>query len=102
MSLGERKGKDMPLNVREIAEEFSLSEERLTQEGLRAILLDRLRLLEAERQSRCSKFGVRTLEEMDQLLKRGIVTEEEILDHFQNVDYLTTKIEGIRKLLKGA
>ncbi|MGH8059317.1 MAG: hypothetical protein ACREOH_19115 [Candidatus Entotheonellia bacterium] len=90
----------MSLNVREIAEEFCLSEECLTQEGLKAFLLQQLRLLESERRARCAKFGVSTLEEMDDLLKRGIVTEEEILDDFQNVDYLTTRIERIQKLLR--
>jgi hypothetical protein len=91
----------MSLNVREIAEEFSLSEESLTREGLRAFLLEQLRLLEAERQSRCAKFGVKTLEEMDELLKRGVVTEEEIIEDFQNVDYLTARIERIKNLLEG-
>ncbi len=91
----------MALDVRKIAEEFSLSEEALTRESLRAFLLEQLRLLEAERQARCAKFGVTTLEEMDELLKQGVVTEEEILEDFQNVDYLTARIERIKKLLEG-
>jgi hypothetical protein len=94
------EGEKMPLNVREIAEEFSLSEETLKQESLRAFLLEQLRLLDAERESRCAKFGVRTLEDMDDLLKQGLVAEAEILEDFQNVDYLTARIERIKELLK--
>jgi hypothetical protein len=94
------EGEKMPLNVQEIAEEFSLSEETLKQQSLRAFLLEQLRLLDAERESRCAKFGVRTLEDMDNLLKQGLVAEEEILEDFQNVDYLTARIDRIKELLK--
>jgi hypothetical protein len=43
---------------------------------------------------------VRTLEDMDNLLKQGLVAEEEILEEFQNVDYLTARIDRIKELLK--
>jgi hypothetical protein len=33
---------------------------------------------------------VRTLEDMDDLLKQGLAAEEKVLEDFQNVDYLTT------------
>jgi hypothetical protein len=94
------EGEKMPLNVQAIAEEFSLTEETLKQQSLRAFLLKQLRLLDAERESRCAKFGVRTLEDMDNLLKQGLVAEEEILEDFQNVDYLTARIDRIKELLK--
>ncbi|MBI4639828.1 MAG: hypothetical protein HY731_03995 [Candidatus Tectomicrobia bacterium] len=90
----------MSLNIKKIAEEFSLSDEALTRESLRAFLLERLRIMETERQFRCAKFGVKTLEEMDELLKQGAVSEEEILEDFQNVDYLTTRMEHMKKLLE--
>lgn len=41
-----------------------------------------------------------SLEEMDKLIKNGSVEEEDILEDFQNVDYLTTQAERIRRLLK--
>ena len=90
----------MSLDVRKIAEEFSLSEEALTRDSLRAFLLEQLRTLDAERQARCAKFGVTTLAEMDELLKQGAVTEEEILEDFQHVDYLTTRMERVKKMLE--
>jgi hypothetical protein len=37
----------------------------------------------------------------DELIRNGSVEEEDILDDFQNVDYLTTEIERIQELLKG-
>jgi hypothetical protein len=83
-----------------VAKEFSLSEEELTRESLRAFLLEQLRTLDAERRARCAKFGVTTLAAMDELLQRGAVAEEDLLEDFQHVDYLTTRIERVRQMLE--
>jgi hypothetical protein len=68
----------MSVDVRKIAKAFALTEEALTKESLRAFLLDRVCILDAERQARGAKFGVKSLQEMDKLLQKGVVTEEEI------------------------
>ena len=86
--------------VKQIAKKFALSEEELLRQSLRAFLLGRMRLLESERRARCAKFGVSSLGEMDTLIKNGSLEEEDILEDFQNVDYLTTQVERIRRLLK--
>jgi len=88
------------IDVGELAQEFSLSEEDLIRQGLRAFILEQLRLLQAEKHLRCARFGVNSLEEMDKLIAEGKVEEEEILDDFQNVDYLTTRIEHLEQLLE--
>jgi hypothetical protein len=88
------------VDVQQIAQEFKLSEQELVQESLRAFLLDRLQLLDSERRARCAKFSVTSLEGMDDLLKTGQVEEEDILEDFQHVDYLTTQIRRIRQLLE--
>ena len=88
------------IDVQQIAQEFNLSEQELVQESLRAFLLDRLQLLDSKRRARCARFGVTSLEEMDDLLKTGRVEEEDILEDFQHVDYLTTQIQRIRQLLE--
>jgi hypothetical protein len=90
----------MSISLCDIAREFSLTEETLTRESLKAFLLEQLRLLEAERQARCAKFGVNTLWDMDQLLKQGAVTEEAILEDFQEVDYLTARIGRVKDMLE--
>ena len=90
----------MRISAREIAREFSMNEKELRRESLRAFLLAKLRLLESERQVRCAKFGVRSLEEMDKLIKQGVVEEDAILEDFQNVDYLTARIKRIQKFLE--
>jgi hypothetical protein len=90
----------MSVDVRKIAKAFALTEETLTKESLRAFLLDQVRILDAEPQARCAKFGVRSLQEMDKLLQMGVVIEEEILEDFQHVDYLTTRIEQVKGMLE--
>ncbi|MBI3329125.1 MAG: hypothetical protein HYZ81_20775 [Nitrospinae bacterium] len=59
-----------------------------------------LRSCDAERRARCARFGVATLAEMDTLLQQGAVTEEDILEDFQHVDYLTARVEGIKQMLE--
>jgi hypothetical protein len=90
----------MSLNIQTVAQEFSLSEEVLTRESLRAYLLEQLHTLDVERQARCAKFGVTSLIEMDELLQRGAVSEESLLEDFQHVDYLTTRIARIKQMLQ--
>jgi hypothetical protein len=85
-----------------LASEFSLTEEDLTRESLKAFLLEQLRLFEAERQVRCAKFGVSTLDEIDQLLRQGTVTEQAILEDFQEVDYLTARIGRVKEMLRNS
>ena len=58
-------------------------------------------MLEAERRARCARFGVTSLEEMDALVREGRVSEEEILEDFQQVDYLTARISELRATLQG-
>jgi hypothetical protein len=53
----------MSLSIQTVAQEFSLSEEALTRESLRAYLLEQLHTLDLERQARCAKFGVTSLAE---------------------------------------
>ena len=89
----------MPLDVTIVAKEFSLTEEAVTREGLRAFLVEQLRLLDADRRARCAKYGVKTLEEMDELLQRGGIEEDDILEDFQEVDYICDRIARIRDLL---
>lgn len=88
------------IQLKRLAEEFSMTEEELARESLRAFLLDKLHLLDSDRKARCAKFGVTSLEEMDELIKRGVVEEKAILEDFQTVDYLTSRIERIHQLLK--
>ena len=90
----------MAVDAGVIAREFAISEEELLRKSLRAFLLQQLHVLEAERKARCAKFGVADLEGMDQLLFEGKVSEEEILEDFQRVDYLMARVKRVKTMLK--
>lgn len=90
----------MALDVASVAKEFSLSEEAVTRESIRAFLLEQLRLFDADRRARCAKFGVKSLVEMDGLIQRGEVEEDDILEYFQEVDYLCGRIERVKAMLE--
>ncbi len=90
----------MNIDTALIAREFGLTEEALAIESTRVFLKEHLRLLEADRKTRCAKFGVKTLEEMDGLRRRGEVAEEAIFEDFQEVDHLCRRIDRVTTLLE--
>ena len=90
----------MPIDTTVIAKEFAITEEELQRKSLRAFLLEQLRLFEAERKARCAKFGVKDLWEMETLFVEGKVEEEDMLEDFQEVDYLTARVERVKAMLE--
>ncbi|MYC30217.1 MAG: hypothetical protein F4X65_09025 [Chloroflexi bacterium] len=90
----------MAVNIASVAKEFSLTEEAVSRESIRAFLLEQLRLFDADRRARCAKFGVKSLAEMDGLIQRGEVEEDDILEDFQEVDYLCGRIERVKAMLE--
>jgi hypothetical protein len=89
----------MKLNAREIAQDLQASEEEIIQEGLEAFLRKKLRFHRMEYRTICERYRVKSLEEMDRLIREGLVEEEEILEDFQRADYLALLIEKIEKRL---
>jgi len=77
-----------------------MPEDQLVREGIRAVLRNQVAMLEAERRARCARFGVTSLEEMDALIQEGRVSEEEILEDLQQVDYLTARIKELQATLQ--
>lgn len=90
----------MTVGITQVAQKLSMPEDQLVREGIRAVLRDQIALLDAERRARCARFGVTSLEEMDALVQEGKVNEEEILEDFQQVDYLTARIEELQATLQ--
>ena len=92
--------KIMPVDATTIAKEFAITEEELTRKSLGAFLLEQLRLLEAERKARCAKFGATDLRDMERLMVEGKVEEEDMLEDFQTVDYLTARVKRVKAMLQ--
>lgn len=90
----------MAVTAKDLAQRFAMPEKELIRQSLRAFLQDELHTLEAERRARCAKFGVSSLEEFDRLLIERPDEESLMLEDFQQVDYLTHRIEEIRQMMK--
>jgi hypothetical protein len=88
------------IDIQELARELDLSEQELMRQGMRALILERIRLFSAEKQARCAKFGVTSLEKMDELIRKGQVAEKNILEDFQTVDYLEARIKRLERFLE--
>ncbi len=86
--------------VKNLASKFSLSQEELVQEGIKAFLLNQLHLLEVERRKLFRHHDVQTLDEFDQLLINNPDKESDLLESFQRADYLTHRIEEISQWIK--
>ncbi len=89
----------MSIDTSDIAYQFGLSEEALITESVRLFLAEHIRTLESDRQARCAKLGVNTLEEMDDLLRRRAVSEEAVGEDLEEVNYLTHRIHKVKTLL---
>lgn len=89
----------MAVPMIQVAQELAMSEEQVMRESLRALLRAKIHSLDAERRARCARFGVSTLQELDELVRAGKVDEDAVLDDFQNVDYLTNRIARLQHLL---
>ncbi len=89
----------MAVDMMQVAQELAMSKEQVMRESLRALLRAKIHALDAERRARCAKFGVSSLQELDELVRAGTVEEDAVLDDFQNVDYLTNRIARLEKLL---
>ncbi len=90
----------MAINASAIAKEFAITEEDLVRKSLRAFLLEQLRLFESERKARCARFGATDLWDMERLMVEGKVTEEAMLEDFQAVDYLTSRVRRTKAMLE--
>jgi hypothetical protein len=81
--------------VKNLASKFSLSQEELVKEGIKAFLFNQLHLLEIERRKIFKHYGVQAIDEFDQLLINNPNQESDLLENFQRTNYLTHQIEEI-------
>ncbi|MFQ5771687.1 MAG: hypothetical protein ACE5HX_14230 [bacterium] len=86
--------------LKEVASQFSLTEDQLLQEGIKSFLQNQLHLLEVERQQIFRKFRVNSFEEFDQYVTEHPDEESDLLEDFERADYLTFRIKEIKKLFK--
>jgi len=89
----------MSLSIDAVANQLAIPAEELWRQALQAFLREQVRFYNVERLRLCQKYGVSSLQEMDELVAQGRVDEETILLDFQRVDFLTAELRKLDELM---
>jgi hypothetical protein len=85
-----------------IAVKLRLSPQELEQESLRLFLNHRLRLVESQLLSLARKYGAQTVTELDEMVQKGQIHEDEAFEDYFEFDHLEAErdvlIESLREL----
>jgi len=83
-----------------LAREFNLSKEALIEESLKVFLERKLREIKAEIFKIAGKYKVSSVEELEELYKRGEIEEKNSWQDLQKLDHLEFKRDELENLLK--
>ena len=84
----------------EIAKALNINQDSLERDSLNAFLEKELRDTEADIYRIAAKHGIKSILELDEKLKRGEVTEEEISDDFMELDYLESRKDDLLRAVE--
>ena len=83
-----------------IAPKLQLSPQELEQASLRLFLNHKLRLAESQLLGLAHKYGVQTVTELDELIRRGRVHESEAFEDYFEFDHLEAERDVLLDSLK--
>ena len=83
--------------VHTIAARFSITPDRLVEQGLKAFLEDQLVLLSSEFRALLAKHSVDSIQDFDSLIIENPDQESNLLPDFQRVDFLSSRIDEIKQ-----
>ncbi|MGV8174311.1 MAG: hypothetical protein ACP5OU_01265 [Methanothrix sp.] len=86
--------------IDEIAGVLKMDRDALARASIKAFLERELRSIEADMFEIWTKHGVKSVFELDDMLKRGVVREEDVLVDFQELDYLESRRDEILAAMK--
>jgi len=83
-----------------LSKELNLPRDNIVEQGLRTLLEKKLLEVKAEIFRLCGKYGVKSVEDMDNSYRNGRIEEEDSWRDFQRLDHLEYKKEQLEKLLE--
>lgn len=86
--------------IDEVAMALKMDRNALAIASIKAYLEKELRRIQAEIFEIWTKHGVKSIYELDEKLKKGCVREEDIIDDFQELDYLESRRDEILAAMK--
>ena len=84
----------------EVANDLKINKEALARSSLKIFFNKELSDIEAEMFKIASKHGIKSVLEFDELLKKGKVMEEDIIDDFMELDYLESRRDEFLKAME--
>lgn len=86
-------------SIKQISEILEMDTKDLERESIKSFLSQKLRSIEVEIFKIAMKHGVKSVEELDEKLKEGLVEEDEVLSDYQELDYYESQKDHILKAL---
>jgi len=87
------------INIKTIAEELSIPEDKLIKESLKVFLEKRLIEIKSEIFRITQKYNVSGIEELNKLAEEGKISEEEAYEDYFLLDNLEAEKEKLGKIL---
>jgi len=82
------------------SEILGVEEDVLEREALRQYILSELRRVRLELKLITARYGVSSIEELDEKIRRGELGETEVFEDLTRLDYLLDREEKLKKLLE--
>ncbi|MEA1965589.1 MAG: hypothetical protein U9O41_10780 [Candidatus Aerophobetes bacterium] len=83
-----------------LAREFNLSKEAIIEESLRVFLERKLREVKTEIFKIRGKYGISSVEKLEELYRKGKIEEKNSWQDLQKLDHLEFKRNKLKKFLK--
>ncbi|RZN43512.1 MAG: hypothetical protein EFT35_01105 [Methanophagales archaeon ANME-1-THS] len=90
----------MAVLIKKVEELLNMRREELMKEGLRALLEKKYRELRVEILTLYQKYKVSSIEELDEKINRGELSETETFEDFTRLDFLEGEADKIKEILK--
>ena len=90
----------MATSLEEAATMLHMGKEKLAESGLKSYLRERVRGLKAEITAIYVRYGVSSIEELDEKINRGELSESDTFDDFTRLDYLEGEEDKIRNIME--
>jgi len=85
--------------LEEVANDLKIDKEMLARNSLDVFLNKELLDTEAEMFKLTARHGIKSVAEFDELLKKGKVMEEDIIDDFMELDYLESRRDELLNVI---
>ncbi len=88
------------LLYKRVSKILGIEEDILEREALRQYILSELRHVRLESKLIMARYGVSSIEELDEKIRRGDLEETKVLEDLTRLDYLLDREEKLKKLLE--